>query len=129
MNLPKIVLVPYFSSNSISVWLIFIFGLLDRYFWSYICNEAPSVELKQPHCFLLFFFFCKIEHSLGKGLKFCSLPFLIHIPFFNHCFLATNTTSGSCFLKLSLLDCSLLTLPVSTKLGPIDDFANFSSKF
>ena len=31
--------------------------------------------------------------------------------------------------KLSLRDCLLLTLPVSTKLGPIDDFAYFSSKF
>ena len=32
-------------------------------------------------------------------------------------------------MKLSLLSCPLLTLPESTKLDPIDDFANFSSKF
>ena len=70
-----------------------------------------------------------MEHSFENGLKFRSLPFLTHISLFNHCVVATNATSASCALELGLQDCPLHTLPACTKLGPIDDFAHFSSKF
>ena len=107
-----------------------VFGQIDRYFWSCYSNEAPSVELKQPQCFLLFFFFF-VEKSIHLEMVW-NFVLSLSLPTFHYSIIAfwqRILRSVVVLWKLSLLDCPLLTLPVSTKLGPIDDFANFSSKF
>ena len=80
---------------------------MDRYFSSCYGREALSVELKQPHCFLLFSFLRIEKHSYGNGLKFLFLPFLNHIPLFYYCFSSMNTTSARYSSEIKSTDLSI----------------------
>ena len=96
------------SKNCFGALLFKHLRLIEFCFWTdglvllvWLLQRSPFCRTKTTSLFLASFFFCRIEHSFGNGLKFCSLPFLTHIPLFNHCFLATNTTSGSFSLKIN----------------------------
>ena len=106
--------------------------LIGVYFWAdglvflvLLLQRSTFCGTKTPSLFLAFlFFFCKTEPHcflLFSGLKCRSLPFIAFWQWILRPLVA--------LMKLSLLSCPLLTLPESTKLDPIDDFANFISKF